>query len=138
MNISLSEAGKYILKLLPEKTEFTGNADGRVEIRKELLSKLGLVGKNCGFIVVDGEGMKPTIEGECELIIDLDDKGLKEGKIYLFSINKRTMVRRVQILLDRVILIADNPDYPNLEIIGKDLELLEVIGRVRYIGKLLN
>ena len=80
--------------------------------------------------------MKPTIDGECLLLIDFEANKLQEGKIYLLEIGTRLMVRRVQLLLDRIILVADNPEYQNIEIAGDDLNHLKVRGQIRFMGKI--
>lgn len=41
----------------------------------------------------------------------------------------------MQVLLDKIILMADNPDYADMEISGEDLNRLNVLGRVRGVWR---
>ena len=96
---------------------------------REFAEQIGV--QNGAFISVDGIAMKPTLEGECLILADLSDTILKDGKIYCLEIGAHRWVRRVQVLLDKIILMADNPDYADMEISGEDLNRLNVLGRVR-------
>ena len=100
---------------------------------REFAEKIGV--QNGAFISVDGIAMKPTFEGECLILADLSDTILKDGKIYCLEIGAHRWVRRVQVLLDKIILMADNPDYADMEISGEDLNCLKVIGRVRGVWR---
>ena len=100
---------------------------------REFAEKIGV--QNGAFISVDGIAMKPTFEGECLILADLSDTILKDGKIYCLEIGAHRWVRRVQILLDKIILMADNPDYADMEILGEDLNCLNVLGRVRGVWR---
>jgi len=99
----------------------------------EFAEKIGV--QNSAFISVDGIAMKPTLEGECLILADLSDTILKDGKIYCLEIGAHRWVRRVQVLLDKIILMADNPDYADMEISGEDLNRLNVLGRVRGVWR---
>ncbi len=98
---------------------------------RKLADQLGIRMENCAFFTIDGVAMKPIFEGECLILADLSDKLLEDGKIYCLEIGTQRWVRRVQILLDKIILMADNPEYADMEISGENLNRLNVIGRVR-------
>ena len=100
---------------------------------REFAEQIGI--QNGAFISVDGIAMKPTFEGECLILADLSDTILKDGKIYCLEIGAHRWVRRVQVLLDKIILMADNPDYTDMEISGEDLNRLNVLGRVRGVWR---
>lgn len=100
---------------------------------REFAEQIGV--QNGAFISVDGIAMKPTLEGECLILADLSDTILKDGKIYCLEIGAHRWVRRVQVLLDKIILMADNPDYADMEISGEDLNRLNVLGRVRGVWR---
>ena len=100
---------------------------------REFAEKIGV--QNDAFISVDGIAMKPTLEGECLILVDLSDTILKDGKIYCLEIGAHRWVRRVQVLLDKIILMADTPDYADMEISGEDLNRLNVLGRVRGVWR---
>ena len=100
---------------------------------REFAEKIGV--QNGAFISVDGIAMKPTLEDECLILADWSDTILKDGKIYCLEIGAHRWVRRVQVLLDKIILMADNPDYADMEISGEDLNRLNVLGRVRGVWR---
>lgn len=110
----------------------------KLSISQELLDELGVKAENCAFFPYDGEVMKPTLNGKGTLLADLADNKLKDGKIYLVAVGSRLMIRRVQILLEKIVLVADNPAYPNIEVIGEQLEHFKVIGRLRYIMQIFD
>ncbi|MDO5091596.1 MAG: S24 family peptidase [Cardiobacteriaceae bacterium] len=119
----------------PRNLDDAKTTDTPLLLSKSLMQKMGLNPKHCGFVVVEGEAMKPTIEGECLLLLDFSANKLKDGRIFALEIGTRVLVRRVQILLDRIVLLADNPDYPKMEIVGENMQRLKVIGQVRYMGR---
>ena len=102
-------------------------------LTRKFAEQIGI--QNGAFISVDGIAMKPTLEGECLILVDLSDTILKDGKIYCLEIGAHRWVRRVQVLLDKIILMADNPDYADIEISGEDLNRLNVLGRVRGVWR---
>ena len=104
-------------------------------LSNELADRLGIRLENCGFFMADGIAMKPTFEDECLILADLSDTILKDGKIYCLEIGAHRWVRRVQVLLDKIILMADNTDYADMEILGEDLNRLNVLGRVRGVWR---
>ena len=57
-----------------------------LELSNELADRLGIRLENCGFFMADGIAMKPTLEGECLILVDLSDTILKDGKIYCLEI----------------------------------------------------
>ena len=79
--------------------------------------------------------MKPTINGEAELLIDRSDVTLADGYIYALEIGTRALVRRVKLYLRHIVLVCDNPEYDDMVVEGEDLQQLKVIGRARYIGQ---
>ncbi|MDO4251231.1 MAG: S24 family peptidase [Moraxella sp.] len=104
-------------------------------ISQALLNKLGVSGENLAFFPFEGEAMKPTLDGKGLLLADLSDNKLRDGKIYILEINSRLLVRRVQVLLNKIILVADNPEYQNIEICGENLNHLKVHGRLRLLTR---
>ena len=117
-------------------TETSKRDEAPIHFSTAYFEKIAVTHKNCGFFDCVGEAMKPTIDGECLLLIDFEANKLQEGKIYLLEIGTRLMVRRVQLLLDRIILVADNPEYQNIEIPGDGLNHLKVRGQIRFMGKI--
>lgn len=107
-------------------------------ISQALLNELGVSGENLAFFPYEGEAMKPTLDGKGLLLADLSDNKLRDGKIYMLEFGSRLLVRRVQILPDKIILVADNPEYQNIEVFGETLNRLKVHGRLRLLTRIFS
>lgn len=67
------------------------------------------------FIRVLGDSMKPTINNNDILVVD-KSLPFANNKICVVRINDEFTVKRVRIVENQIFLIADNPEYENLQI----------------------
>ena len=130
----------HLLADKPLDPDFFDREDAKTErpplvFRKTLMQRIGADPQHCFLICIHGEAMKPTINGEAELLIDRSDNTLADGHIYALEIGTRALVRRVKLYLRHIVLVCDNPEYDDMVVEGEDLQHLKVIGRVRYIGQ---
>ena len=130
----------HLLADKPPEPDFFDRKDTEKErpplvFSKTLMQRIGVNPQHCFLVCLHGEAMKPTINGEAELLIDRSDVTLADGYIYALEIGTRALVRRVKLYLRHIVLVCDNPEYNDMVVEGEDLQHLKVIGRVRYIGQ---
>jgi transcriptional regulator with XRE-family HTH domain len=83
------------------------------------------------YLNVEDDSMAPTILKGSQILVDSKDIELKQGLIYAFLMNNEVVPRRVQYgLNDEIILLAENIKYCELTLPKKDLEKLNILGRV--------
>ena len=122
--------------LLGEQSLDTLPPGYHLPITEKVLKKFGIKPENAAWKYVHDNAMKPEIGDDCNVLIDLGCKTLNDGEMYLLEIANRMLIRRVQILLYKIVLVSANPEYLNIEIEGNDLSRLKVIGRIRFISNM--
>ncbi|MBU2967091.1 S24 family peptidase [Amphritea sp. 2_MG-2023] len=108
----------------------------RLAFRHKWLRFKGLNEKNLVLVFARGDSMEPTISDNNTLMIDTGQRELSDGAIYVIRVNSHLVVKRVQTLLNRdIMLISDNTAYHPETLSPWQLNDLEVIGKVVWIGK---
>jgi len=104
--------------------------------RRKWLRFRGLNEHDLALVFARGDSMEPTISDNDTVMVNLNEKELRDGHIYVIRNGSYLLVKRVQTLWnDGVQLLSDNKEYPPQEISCSDLENLEVIGKVVWVGK---
>ncbi|WP_439531531.1 XRE family transcriptional regulator [Marinobacter adhaerens] len=104
--------------------------------RKKWLRFRGFNENDLALVFVKGDSMKPTISDNETVMVDTSERKLRDGHIYVIRNGDHLLVKRIQTLWkDGVQLLSDNKEYPPQEISSSDLEALEVIGKVVWVGK---
>lgn len=106
----------------------------RLAFRREWISRrLGVAQRNLALIEVTGDSMAPTMRAGDLLLIDLSDRTIRGGNVYVVRSGDELQVKRVQVRADQsVVLLSDNPAYPPEELARKTRP--EVLGRVLWVG----
>jgi len=105
--------------------------------RESFMHYLGMRAKDAVMMFVQGDSMEPTINNRDTILIDLSDRVLKEGYIYVIALGQELMVKRPQRILEGWNICSENKNYSPIPVRGQELESLEVIGRVRWFGRVL-
>lgn len=83
---------------------------------------------------VDGESMADTLHHGYSITVNIDDKRVRNGKIYVIDYQGEFYVKRMYTEPDGSFLVkSDNPDkgrYPDILIRPEHSEALQVLGRV--------
>ena len=117
----------------PEQNE---KPSRKLAFRHKWLRFRGLREKDLVLVFAKGDSMEPTISDNNTLLIDTSQRDLQDGNIYVIRTDGHLIVKRVQQLLNKNILfISDNKTYKEMEISPQDLNDLEIIGKVAWIGK---
>ncbi|MDX1755851.1 MAG: S24 family peptidase [Marinobacter sp.] len=111
-------------------------ATRKLAFRRKWLRFRGLNEKDLALVFAKGDSMEPTIDDNNTVMIDTSQKELRDGSIYVIRTNDHLIVKRVQTLLGKtILLISDNKAYQPIEVKMDEVSDLEVIGRVVWIGK---
>lgn len=97
-------------------------------------------GDNVCLINATGNSMQPVIDDRDLLLVDLSQKLITDEGIYVIRLDTTLVVKRVQKILNGVILISDNPQYPPREISANNFNENDaaVIGKVIAVIKNFN
>ncbi|MGB0732183.1 MAG: S24 family peptidase [Pontibacterium sp.] len=108
----------------------------RLAFRHKWLKFKGLSPKDLCLVFAKGDSMEPTISDNNTLMIDTSDCDLRDGSIYVIRVNSHLVVKRVQTLLNKdIMLLSDNSAYHPETLRPEQVDDLEVIGKVVWIGK---
>lgn len=105
--------------------------------RESFMHYLGVKPAHAVMMFVRGDSMQPLINDRDTILIDTNDKTLREGYIYVLAIGDELMVKRPQKTLNGWNICSENERYSPIPVEGQMLESLEVIGRVRWFGRVL-
>lgn len=104
--------------------------------RRKWLRFRGFNENDLALVFAKGDSMEPTISDNETVMVDTSNQQLRDGHIYVIRNGDHLLVKRIQTLWnDGVQLLSDNKEYPPQEISSADLENLEVIGKVVWVGK---
>lgn len=119
-----------------------GSAFNGEEVRRHLAFRhkwikfRGLQANKLAVVFAKGDSMEPTINNNDTLLINLDETRLTDGSIYVLRLGDDLYAKRLQVRPDGgVRLISDNREYDPLDVAHDDLEQLNIIGKVVWIGK---
>lgn len=115
-----------------EDTEVTR----RLAFRRRWLNYRGFSDKQLKVVFARGDSMEPTIKDNDSLLVNLNSTAPIDGKIFVVRLGSDLYAKRIQKLWSGGIeLISDNKEYDKQVIPAEELEQLQVIGQVVWIGK---
>jgi phage repressor protein C with HTH and peptisase S24 domain len=87
------------------------------------------------LIEAAGNSMEPTIRDGELLLVDTDAREVQSGRVYVIAVGDALLVKRIQVRLDRALLIrSDNPAYEP-ELVRPDTnQPLRILGEVIWQG----
>lgn len=91
-----------------------------------------------GFAVLEarGDSMEPGISDGDLLLVDENDTRIIDG-VFAFVLDDEARVKRFRRRMEGVTIISDNPLYEPEDLPSDQLARVNVIGRVRWVGKVL-
>ena len=109
-----------------------------VTIDSRWLREIGVHPSNVSIIRVDGESMTPTLNHGDDIMVDHSDNmtRLRDG-IYVLRLDDVLLVKRIAMGPRRgcLSILSDNSLYPSWT--EMDQELVTIIGRVFWVGRIL-
>lgn len=104
--------------------------------RKKWLNYRGFKPDQLKVVFAKGDSMEPTIKDNDSLLVNLSSTRPVDGKIFVVRLGDQLYAKRIQKRWDGGIeLISDNKEYHAQVIPAAELEQLQVIGQVIWIGK---
>ena len=85
---------------------------------------------------VTGESMRPTLQDEDVVLVDLSQRDILAGKIYAVRMDDEMVVKRLEKKPGKLVLLSDNRAlYEPLEISLAEYSNVEVLGRVIWMAR---
>lgn len=108
------------------------NVDVKVAFRKEWVNRKGNP-KNMVLIKVDGDSMEPSLLSGDVVLIDRNRNYIDpQGGIYALALDDIIMIKRVQVLADKIRIISDNPKYEAFDV---PTDRVKVNGKVIWFAR---
>lgn len=104
--------------------------------RKKWLRYRGFEISNLAVVFAHGDSMEPTIHNNNTLLVNTADTKLTDGSIFVLRFGDELYAKRLQKRFDGSIeLISDNKEYSSQIVNADEIEKLNIIGKVVWIGK---
>ena len=112
--------------------EVGAEIEGYYAFRKDWLAAKGTVSK---MVLMDifGNSMEPEIKDGDTILIDESQKDILAGAIYAVGIDDTIMVKRLEKLPNKLVLLSDNKDYSSIYLQGNDMNSVRIIGKVVWV-----
>jgi hypothetical protein len=112
-----------------------GTTGEEYAFREEWLRKIAADPHKVILIDVDGDSMVPTLLDKDIILIDMNRKTIKDGRIFAIAIGDALIVKRLQIIPGELIkVISDNPAYDSFPVRPNELR---IIGQVVWYARAL-
>jgi phage repressor protein C with HTH and peptisase S24 domain len=111
--------------------------DNSHAFRRDWLKQKGLFKDQCRLIAVKGDSMSPYLQDGDIVLVNMADRVIKSGEVYAIAVEDELRVKRLVKRTDGALEVkSDNPSpqYPTEVLEGRQIERLNVIGRVVWRG----
>ena len=105
--------------------------------RNNFLRRVGIHAEHSVLLDVIGDSMEPLIREGDTILVDQSDNSPRDGNIYLVGLDDELLVKRLQKAPGGWKLCSENPRFSDIPVMGPDLELFRVYGRVRWFGRVI-
>lgn len=109
-----------------------------VAFSRRYLEHLQLSPEDVALLEQTGDAMAPTIGNGALMMLNLRRREISDGAIVAVRVGGELMVKRVQREPDGAVqLLSDNKSYGAIKMLPEAVRLLDVLGRVVWIGSAL-
>ncbi|MGY6773575.1 XRE family transcriptional regulator [Gallibacterium sp. ZY190522] len=99
-------------------------------IETSWLKYRGFKADDLAMFRVSGDSMYPTLKDNEDIIVNMAQKRLQEGKIFVINHQGSMWVKKIHFDFNGIKLISDNPTYPPITLTLEDIDALMIIGQV--------
>jgi phage repressor protein C with HTH and peptisase S24 domain len=111
------------------------NALGSLPFPRRYLDRLQLSADDVALFEQSGDAMETTIGNGALMMLNLRKREISDGAIVAARVGGELMVKRVQREPDGAVqLLSDNAKYGAIKLLPEAVRLLDVLGRVVWIG----
>ena len=105
--------------------------NGHYAFHKSFLVRKGAPAKDMKIFEVAGDSMEPLLSDSDLIMVNIRDKDVRTGRVYLLRIGEDLMVKRLEIRPGGVLLIrSDNKEYEDIPVNLHETQDVEVFGRM--------
>jgi len=114
--------------------EVQSEIEGYYSFRNDWLSRKGKAG-NMVIMGVFGNSMEPELKEGDVVLIDKSQKDILAGSLYAVGIDDTIMVKRLEKRPQKLVLLSENPKNETIYMVGEDLNRVQIIGKVLWVGR---
>ncbi len=113
------------------------NIEGYYLFQKEWLRKKGSP-KSMVLMDICGNSMEPELKDGDTVLVDQSKNEILAGAIYAIGIDDTVMVKRIEKLPGKLVLISENKRYPPTYLQGEEINSVRILGKVIWICREIN
>lgn len=104
--------------------------------KRQWLQQEGIAPARCALIEATGDSMEPTISAGDLVLVALDQVNPATEGVYVLRRRSALLIKRLHLLHTGQLQIrSDNPVYDTEIVEPNDVQHLQLIGRVRWVGR---
>ncbi len=108
----------------------------KLAFRTKWLRYRGLHPEDLRVVFAKGDSMEPTIHTGDSILVDITVNKITDGSIFVLRLGDELYAKRLQKHIDgSVTIISDNKEYKEQVVSAADLPMLNIVGKVVWIGK---
>ncbi|WP_345858690.1 LexA family transcriptional regulator [Shewanella algae] len=108
----------------------------KLAFRTKWLRFRGLHPENLRVVFAKGDSMEPTIHTGDSILVDITQTTLTDGSIFVLRLGDELYAKRLQKHINgSVTILSDNKEYQPQVVTAADLPMLNIVGKVVWIGK---
>jgi len=89
--------------------------------------------KNMVLMDIVGNSMEPELKDGDTVLVDRSKSEILAGAIYAIGVEDTVLIKRVEKLPDKLVLISDNEKYSPTYISGDDINRVRILGKIIWI-----
>ena len=118
--------------------ETDADVTGYYAFRKEFLRRVHINAEKSVMMLVRGDSMEPLIRSGDTVLFDESDTIPKDAGIYVLTYGDELVVKKLLRIPIGWEICSLNPVYPPVKVQGDEINQLNVRGRVRWFGRVLD
>lgn len=108
----------------------------RMAFRRDWIREMGLSPASLALVRVKGDSMEPTLLASDLVLVDAGVTAIRDDGIYVLRRDGTLVIKRLQVSLgDGLYIRSDNPRYREESVPADKLGLLNIVGKVVWMGR---